>query len=154
MQALRIANEWKSILRTKRELAKDGIAFAQVGERDVGHYTLTLSFSEPTSPYYGQSYNVDIKLPRDYPITPPVCRFTTRIFHPNVRLSDGDICLNILKSEDWTPVMSLTQLGYALLALCNGPNCDSPHNCDAGNVVRDGDTRAYKSLIDYYYHSN
>jgi len=151
MQALRINNEWKSILRHKRDLAKDGLSFAQAGERDMSHYILTLSFSDPTSPYYGQKYDVDIRLPAEYPIAPPVCRFLTRIFHPNVRLSDGDICLNILKREDWTPVTSLVQLGYAFMALCNGPNCDSPHNCDAGNVVREGDTRAYKSLINYYY---
>lgn len=33
-------------------------------------------------------------------------RFITKIFHPNIRLEDGDICMNILKDE-WTMTITI-----------------------------------------------
>lgn len=38
----------------------------------------------PDTPYEGGTYTVDIQIPSDYPFKPPVMRFTTKIWHPNV----------------------------------------------------------------------
>lgn len=38
----------------------------------------------PDTPYEGGEYSVDIKIPTDYPFRPPVMKFETRIWHPNV----------------------------------------------------------------------
>lgn len=38
----------------------------------------------------------------------------------------------------------------AILALMSDPAPDSPLNCDAGNLLRAGDTRGYNSLARMY----
>jgi len=38
----------------------------------------------PETPYEGGKYYVDIKIPNEYPFQPPVMKFSTKIWHPNV----------------------------------------------------------------------
>ena len=38
----------------------------------------------PDTPYEGATYYVDIKIPNEYPFRPPVMKFETKIWHPNV----------------------------------------------------------------------
>lgn len=38
----------------------------------------------PGTPYEGGTFVVDIKIPNEYPFRPPVMRFDTRLWHPNV----------------------------------------------------------------------
>jgi len=38
----------------------------------------------PDTPYDGGKYSVDIKIPSEYPFQPPVMKFQTKIWHPNV----------------------------------------------------------------------
>jgi ubiquitin-protein ligase len=38
----------------------------------------------PGTPYEGGSYTIDIKIPNEYPFRPPVMRFETKVWHPNV----------------------------------------------------------------------
>ena len=38
----------------------------------------------PGTPYEGGSYKVDIRIPSDYPFRPPIMKFETKVWHPNV----------------------------------------------------------------------
>lgn len=38
----------------------------------------------PGTPYEGGIYEVQITIPNEYPFKPPVMKFTTKIWHPNV----------------------------------------------------------------------
>ena len=38
----------------------------------------------PGTPYEGGSYVVDVRIPNDYPFRPPIMKFDTKIWHPNV----------------------------------------------------------------------
>lgn len=38
----------------------------------------------PDTPYEGGKFFVDIRLPTDYPFRPPLMKFKTKIWHPNV----------------------------------------------------------------------
>jgi len=38
----------------------------------------------PGTPYEGGNYTVDVKIPSDYPFRPPVMKFDTKLWHPNV----------------------------------------------------------------------
>ncbi|KAM3573555.1 hypothetical protein VYU27_004465 [Nannochloropsis oceanica] len=64
-------------------------------------------------------------------------------------IETGEICLDILKKE-WSPAWSLQAACRAVMALLAAPDADSPLNCDAGNMVRAGDMRAFNSLAKMY----
>ena len=38
----------------------------------------------PGTPYEGGTYTIDVKIPHDYPFRPPVMKFDTKVWHPNV----------------------------------------------------------------------
>ena len=38
----------------------------------------------PGTPYEGGTYVVDIRIPNEYPFKPPVMKFDTKLWHPNV----------------------------------------------------------------------
>jgi len=44
----------------------------------------------PDTPYEGGKYVVDIRMPADYPFRPPVMKFDTKLWHPNV--SSQTVC--------------------------------------------------------------
>ena len=38
----------------------------------------------PGTPYEGGTYEVNITIPNEYPFKPPVMKFNTKIWHPNI----------------------------------------------------------------------
>jgi len=97
------------------------------------------------TPYQNGCFEIKCKIPGSYPISPPEIFFKTKIFHPNIHLATGEICLDILKSH-WTPAWSLSLACQALIVLLANPEPSSPLNCDAGNLLRNSDYRGFSSL--------
>jgi len=97
------------------------------------------------TPYQNKNFDIICKIPGSYPISPPEIFFETKIFHPNIHLNTGEICLDILKSH-WTPAWSLSLACQALIVLLANPEPSSPLNCDAGNLLRNNDFRGFSSL--------
>lgn len=54
-----------------------------VEDDDVTHLRGTFP-GPPGTPYEGGTYEVDIKIPNDYPFRPPVMKFVTKVWHPNI----------------------------------------------------------------------
>eukprot|EP00560_Eucampia_antarctica_P004782 CAMPEP_0197842348 /NCGR_PEP_ID=MMETSP1437-20131217/46691_1 /TAXON_ID=49252 ORGANISM="Eucampia antarctica, Strain CCMP1452" /NCGR_SAMPLE_ID=MMETSP1437 /ASSEMBLY_ACC=CAM_ASM_001096 /LENGTH=199 /DNA_ID=CAMNT_0043452217 /DNA_START=116 /DNA_END=715 /DNA_ORIENTATION=- len=105
------------------------------------------------TPYDSGIFQLNIRCGTDYPLAPPSITFVTKVFHPNVHFRTGDVCLDILKKE-WSPAWGLQAACRAVLALLSDPDADSPLNCDAGNMIRGGDMRSYRSTARMYAHEN
>lgn len=101
------------------------------------------------TPYEGGVFELVINVPEQYPLVPPNVRYRTKIFHPNVHFKTGEICLDILKNA-WSPAWTLQSVCQALTALMSDPAADSPLNCDAGNLLRNGDKRGFDSMARMY----
>lgn len=103
----------------------------------------------PDTPYENGVFQLSIKCGTDYPLAPPSISFITKIFHPNIHFKTGQVCLDILKKE-WSPAWGLQAACRAVLCLLGDPDADSPLNCDAGNMVRNGDMLAFETTAKMY----
>jgi len=45
----------------------------------------------PGTPYEGGIYKIDIRIPGEYPFRPPIMKFDTKVWHPNV--SSQTVCI-------------------------------------------------------------
>ncbi|OWZ78353.1 ubiquitin-conjugating enzyme E2 D/E [Cryptococcus neoformans Bt85] len=79
----------------------------------------------PGTPYAKGTFTVSVEFTKEYPFKPPVIKFETRTYHPNID-SDGNICIGLLKTEQWKPA---TKMDYVLREIYNllaEPNPDDP----------------------------
>mmetsp|Transcript_8361 Transcript_8361/g.25826 ORF Transcript_8361/g.25826 Transcript_8361/m.25826 type:complete len:164 (+) Transcript_8361:280-771(+) len=79
------------------------------------------------TPYEGGSFEISISIPRGYPFEPPVMKFLTRIWHPNISSQTGAICLDILKDQ-WSPALTIKTALLSLQALLCSPEPDDPQD--------------------------
>ena len=59
-----------------------------------------LIFGPEDTIWDGSVFRLSLEFPEEYPTKPPVVRFRSPVFHPNVYL-DGKICLDIL-DKNWS----------------------------------------------------
>jgi ubiquitin-conjugating enzyme E2 A len=86
------------------------------------------------TPWEGGLFSLRLSFSDDYPNTPPKVKFTTPgVFHPNVYVN-GDICLDILKSQ-WSPSYDVRMLLISIQSLLAEPNPGSAANPEAAELL-------------------
>lgn len=106
-----------------------------------------LSFSgyilgPPSTPYSGGYFRVTFDFTDvDFPNSPPVCRFSTPIFHPNVSRT-GEICVSSLK-KDWKREYGIERILLTIRCLLVEPNADSALDAEASRLMQE-DWAAYE----------
>ncbi|KAM0201845.1 hypothetical protein ACHAPI_001899 [Fusarium lateritium] len=104
----------------------EGFEVALANESSIHTWHVTLTAPDST-PYYPGKFGIIINLPTDYPFKPPVVKFCTRIYHPNITNDNlGNICLGLLKPDAWKPSTKLNSVLEALRNLLEEPQLDSP----------------------------
>jgi ubiquitin-protein ligase len=54
-------------------------------------------------------FKLSLSFSPDFPSTPPKGTFVTKIFHPNVSVPSGEICVSTLK-RDWSPDLGIEHI--------------------------------------------
>ncbi|EXJ58521.1 hypothetical protein A1O7_05947 [Cladophialophora yegresii CBS 114405] len=88
------------------------------------------------TPYASGLWRLSLKMPMDYPKSPPKATFKTRIYHPNVDEKTGAVCLETLK-RDWDPKLTLKDILVTISCLLIQPNPDSALNAAAGALIQE-----------------
>lgn len=88
------------------------------------------------TPYESRYFQLKLYLPPDFPNSPPRGFFLTRIYHPNVEMSNGAICVNTLK-RDWTKETSFSHVLSVIRCLLIIPFPESSLNDEAGRLFMD-----------------
>jgi len=108
-------------------------------------------FGPEDTPYEGGTFKAKMTFPPDYPYNPPVVKFISNIFHPNIYdkgADAGKVCISILhvgkdefgyehESERWKPAQSVVSVLLSIISMIADPNCESPANVDAGKLFRE-----------------
>lgn len=77
------------------------------------------------SPYEGGMFRLEIQFPPEYPFKPPMVRFKTPVYHPNIH-RNGQICLDILKQSSWSPALTITKVLLSISSLLTDANPNDP----------------------------
>ena len=87
----------------------------------------------PNSNIYNQaSYQVELKLPAEFPFKPPEVRFITQVYHPNVD-EQGKICFDLVNAnETWKPTTSLADVIKSVVDMIDHPKID--HALNPGKI--------------------
>ncbi|KAL9111109.1 MAG: hypothetical protein Q9227_004372 [Pyrenula ochraceoflavens] len=88
----------------------------------------------PSSPYAGGKFEISIVIPTEYPFRPPVMKFKTKIWHPNVSSETGAICLDTL-STGWSPVFTIKSALLSLQSLLSTPEPKDPQDAVVAGMM-------------------
>jgi len=142
----------QSLVRIKKEYAeiqkaKDAGVAAELVNDNYEHWKGLIKGPDG-SVYEGGEFIVDIQIPKNYPFVPPIMRFDTKVWHPNVSSQNGAICLDILKNE-WSPALTLRTALLSLQALLSCPNPDDPQDAQVAGQYK-SDRKAWETTAKYW----
>ncbi|XP_064640709.1 uncharacterized protein LOC135495754 [Lineus longissimus] len=83
------------------------------------------------SPYEGGMFYLYLQIPHSYPMRPPLVRFITKIFHPNIS-RHGDVGLDSIH-HNWSLALTISKILISVQSLLTDPYC---HVCMEPNIGR------------------
>ena len=121
------SNQRRMLLILKNLLESTPTSFVSLAPIEDNLYDLLGSIEGPAlSPYEGGIFYVRIRIPEDFPWSPPECRFLTKIYHPNID-PQGKTCLDILEQQHSRfEFMYLESIMLLICALLDQPNVNDP----------------------------
>ncbi|KAG0233236.1 Ubiquitin-conjugating enzyme E2 G2 [Actinomortierella wolfii] len=149
----------KRLMTEYREItlhAPEGITAAPISENNFFEWEALIEGPADT-PYEGGIFTATLSFPKDYPLSPPVMKFTCPMYHPNI-YQDGTVCISILhapgddpnmyesSSERWSPVQSIEKILLSVLSMLAEPNDESGANIDASKMWRT-DRKQFDAIV-------
>lgn len=131
----RVAKEVRSLLKDPPE----GVKLVVDPETGVpgSLAELQAEIQGPTgTPYESKYFQLKLVLSGDFPASPPRGFFLTKIYHPNVDISTGAICVNTLK-KDWSSTTTFAHVLSVVRCLLIVPFPESSLNDEAGKLFMD-----------------
>ncbi len=123
----------------------ENVTAGPINDNDIYHWIATIEGPEDTE-YKNGVFLLDIQIPKEYPFKPPKCKFKTKIYHPNINKENGEICLNILKPDQWNPNLSISNVLLSIMTLLTIPNFKSPLNGEARDLYNQSESE-YKTRV-------
>lgn len=128
----RVAKEVRDLMKSP----PDGISLVVDSETglpsSLGEIVAELEGPQGT-PYEKRFFRLKLVLGVDFPVSPPRGFFLTKIYHPNVDMTTGAICVNTLK-KDWTPETTFSHIFSVIRCLLINPFPESSLNDEAGKL--------------------
>lgn len=71
------------------------------------------------------------------PFKPPVMKFDTKVYHPNISSQTGAICIDILRDQ-WSPILTIKSCLISLQSLLQSPEPNNPQDAQvASHFIKD-----------------
>ena len=85
--------------------------------------------------YENGLFKLSMEFPSNYPNEPPSINFVTKIYHPNISLNNGAICISS-KSTEWDSHRNLVNIIYSIFDLLKEPNIEHGINNEALSLYK------------------
>jgi len=120
----------------------EGFTVELIDEADLFEWRIWVEGPKDT-PYDTGVFQLVMKFPVDYPMSPPELKFISDFWHPNVYKDTGIVCISILHppvedemsgelpEERWLPTQTVSTILLSVISLLSSPNFSSPANVDA-----------------------
>jgi len=121
----------KRVLKELRDIEADppmGCIAGPASDDDIMKWNVTMEGPSDT-PYVGGVFFLEIHIPMDYPFKPPKMRFTTKIYHHNIRMDGGYFSLDIL-SDEWSPALTISRVLLSVVDMLKYPSDSHVYECD------------------------
>lgn len=86
------------------------------------------------SPYEGGSFFLYMQIPPSYPMKPPIVRFLTRTFHPNIS-RHGDIGLDSIH-HNWSLALTISKVLISIQSLLTDPYIHTSMEPQIGQLIK------------------
>jgi len=101
------------------------------------------------SDYDNLYWKIKIIIPINYPYIPPSISFITKIYHPNIDLVTGEVCLDEI-SKDWTPVYTLSNIfEYFIPELLLNPIFENAINSESVKLYNEFNNKYLEKIQTY-----
>ncbi|EGN95458.1 hypothetical protein SERLA73DRAFT_142159 [Serpula lacrymans var. lacrymans S7.3] len=87
------------------------------------------------SPYRNGTFRFVLELPQNFPFKPPNVTFTTKIYHPGIN-DEGQICVPILRGDEWKPSITLSTVLAVIQEKVNNPSPDDPFEPEIAALMK------------------
>lgn len=133
------------LLRDLNRIEKEGedSIYACPKEDDILSWEAVILGPEST-PWEGGIFKITLLFTNEYPTKPPLVRFNSKLFHPNI-YADGRICLDIL-DKNWSPVYDILSVLISIRSLLSDPNENSPANVEASQLYKTNPQLYYSKI--------
>ena len=138
-------------IKTSDLLANIGSSAGPQKKSDI--FTWNVLIKGPKkSCYENVLFKLLLKFPNNYPEDPPDIKFVTKIYHPNVSLDNGVICVSS-KSTDWNNNRSVITVIYSIYELLKNPNLSHGLNKEA-LLLYQNDFEGFKKKVEEFNKEN
>ena len=91
---------------------------------------VVLMHGPPATIYEGGLFYLTVKVTPEYPGKPPIIKFVTPVYHPNIDPDSGEICLDIL-STHWCPALTINATLISVHSILDDPYPEDAINLEA-----------------------
>ena len=110
-------------------------------------YKWKASFIAKNCAYENMPIELQINIPKNYPYSAPEAYFISKIYHPNVDLSDGRVCIDSI--NNWKSEYNILTILSSIYILLYNPNPEDPLNSEAANLYK-YDKNKFKQKVKEY----
>ena len=115
----------RRLLREYADSRQDPVDFASYELVDGNHILLLGKILGPAgTPYEGGVFHLKVEPGPNYPNSPPLLTFLSKVYHPNIDYR-GTICMDIL-AEQWCPALTIMKLLISVASRLDDPGLDDP----------------------------
>ena len=116
-------------IKTSQLLSHIGCSAGPQKKTDIFKWNVLLKGPKKTC-YENALFKLLLTFPNNYPEDPPDIKFVTKIYHPNVSIDDGTICVSS-KANDWDKNRNIINVIYSIYDLLKKPNLSHGLNKEA-----------------------